>query len=288
MSKARYYKELGLAEHAPIQDIRKQYRKLVMHYHPDKNQNPGAEAKFIAITEAYEILIGKKAVPAVIPQTSRRRNTANTGESAEEIAKKRAAEGKARYREQQIREHLDNERYFNALTQGRRWKMMRISAQIAAVLTLFLIADLYLPHHYEETHVTGYNMNSAYGFGGAQISLVETTGNEIFWVEQMSYPLFQGDHPVYIESSWFFHNPIAIVKQDKVEMLRFPLNFNFYSLRFLLIAIFLTPLFTIWYKRRKISFTVLYHFCYYGVNGLIFYFLLTGTRWAHLISLGFL
>ena len=32
------------------------YRKLSLKYHPDKNQEPGAELKFKQVAEAYDIL----------------------------------------------------------------------------------------------------------------------------------------------------------------------------------------------------------------------------------------
>jgi len=37
-------------------DIKKAYRKQSRKYHPDKNSAPDAEEKFIAISEAYEVL----------------------------------------------------------------------------------------------------------------------------------------------------------------------------------------------------------------------------------------
>ena len=57
---SRYYKVLGLPESASQSEIRRKYREMVMHYHPDKSG--GSQEKFIAITEAYEYLSGKKKV----------------------------------------------------------------------------------------------------------------------------------------------------------------------------------------------------------------------------------
>lgn len=51
-----YYKILGLNKENSLQDIKKQYRKLSMEYHPDRNKDPNAEDKFKEINEAYSIL----------------------------------------------------------------------------------------------------------------------------------------------------------------------------------------------------------------------------------------
>jgi len=55
-SKQSYYKVLGVDEKASKQEIKKAFRKLAVHYHPDKNDSPDAEEKFREIAEAYEIL----------------------------------------------------------------------------------------------------------------------------------------------------------------------------------------------------------------------------------------
>ena len=52
-----YYKVLGVAKNASVDDIKKAFRKLARKYHPDVN--PGdkrAEEKFKEINEAYEVL----------------------------------------------------------------------------------------------------------------------------------------------------------------------------------------------------------------------------------------
>lgn len=52
-----YYKVLGVAKEASQEEIKKQYRKLAVKYHPDKNQgNKQAEEHFKEIGEAYEVL----------------------------------------------------------------------------------------------------------------------------------------------------------------------------------------------------------------------------------------
>ena len=50
------YAILGVAPNASDDDIKKVYRSLAMRYHPDRNDAPGAEARFKAVTKAYEVL----------------------------------------------------------------------------------------------------------------------------------------------------------------------------------------------------------------------------------------
>lgn len=51
-----YYQSLGVKRDASPEDIQRAYRALVRQYHPDVNKEPGAEARFKEIQEAYEVL----------------------------------------------------------------------------------------------------------------------------------------------------------------------------------------------------------------------------------------
>lgn len=54
--KADYYETLSVPRNASPDDVKRAFRKLAMEYHPDRNSDPGAEARFKEINEAYEVL----------------------------------------------------------------------------------------------------------------------------------------------------------------------------------------------------------------------------------------
>ncbi len=77
MNQAECYGLLNLKEGASIAEIKSSYRRLARKYHPDVNPGDAqAEAKFIAITEAYQFLLAVvkeqeiQVLPEVTPKTS--------------------------------------------------------------------------------------------------------------------------------------------------------------------------------------------------------------------------
>ena len=53
MSKRDYYEVLGVSKGAPVDEIKKSYRKIAMQFHPDRNPgNKEAEEKFKEAAEA--------------------------------------------------------------------------------------------------------------------------------------------------------------------------------------------------------------------------------------------
>lgn len=55
-TKKDYYELLGVPRGATEEDLKKSFRKLAFQYHPDRNKDDGAEARFKEINEAYQCL----------------------------------------------------------------------------------------------------------------------------------------------------------------------------------------------------------------------------------------
>jgi DnaJ-class molecular chaperone len=58
-TKRDYYDILGVGKTSTEAELKSAYRKMALKWHPDKNKEPGAEAKFKEINEAYEVLSNK-------------------------------------------------------------------------------------------------------------------------------------------------------------------------------------------------------------------------------------
>ena len=54
--KLDYYALLDVGRDATQDEIKKAFRKQALKYHPDRNQEPGAETQFKAVNEAYGVL----------------------------------------------------------------------------------------------------------------------------------------------------------------------------------------------------------------------------------------
>ena len=55
-AKRDYYEVLGISKTSSSDEIKKQYRKLALKFHPDRNQSSDAGEHFKEISEAYAVL----------------------------------------------------------------------------------------------------------------------------------------------------------------------------------------------------------------------------------------
>src|SRR5205809_972999 len=55
-TKRDYYEVLGVQKNASQDEIKSQYRKLALKFHPDRNKSPDAPEYFKEVSEAYAVL----------------------------------------------------------------------------------------------------------------------------------------------------------------------------------------------------------------------------------------
>ena len=79
-----HYTALGLGSSATLADIKKAFRQKASQFHPDRNTDAQAPARFRAVQEAYEVL--SDDVKRLAYDDNRRRNLLdNPAETAREI-----------------------------------------------------------------------------------------------------------------------------------------------------------------------------------------------------------
>ena len=78
---------MGVSENASIDEIKSQFRKLALVFHPDKNKSSYAEKKFKEISEAYEILTNTKKRTSYDEKSSSRKEYSKKPEQKESSGK---------------------------------------------------------------------------------------------------------------------------------------------------------------------------------------------------------
>jgi hypothetical protein len=275
----KYYNLLGLPNHTGIEQVRKQFRKLAMQYHPDKNPSREASELFIQLTEAYEILIGRKEAP---------KSALKTPEGRKSTQEERIREARKRYMEQQERERIANERYFQQLFIGVKWKIMRLSAIVGLILSALLLIEMILPKHYYRDEITHYYDGKNEYVGKSNDMILKTKRHDEIHLRNPDYTLLGDYTSVYIAYSWVFHLPEQLISVRETEYVYHDITVSFHQLRFLLIVLFLLPLVVVKFKFQSPAYTMIYLISLYTVAPILLFFLVSSEHWAHLVTLGFL
>ncbi len=277
---SRYYLVLGLKPNASQAEVRRQYRKLVVQYHPDKNNTPGAAERFIAINEAYEILIGRRQAPVSLT------DLAGNGKSRSTInQEERMKEAMLRYRKQQMREHIENELFFRKLTSGWRMVLTRCIVVTGILIASAILIESFAPFRITKDRVIAYN-NGAYPDGARAARIAVTEKGDYVWLQRIDMRLFALYPDIEKYSSYIFHEPVALVSVGKTDRRIYETSYSYFNIRWCAILFFLLPLGTYFYRKRTLSFSILYYFNTYIVGSVLLTFLIIDYRWLHLLTFG--
>lgn len=172
----KYFEELGIQPTDNVEVIKKAYRKMAFRFHPDKNSSPDAHARFIKVTEAYEVLTGQRRLPRSAQAAAESKSRLRT---EEEIFAEKVYFAKERYRRQQEEEARKDALYFRAITSGWKWSWFRIGAWYAAFMSFCLTFDYFATGNTET--INPYKTTYAY-----YMKTISTKG-EHFYVDHHDY-----------------------------------------------------------------------------------------------------
>ena len=298
MSTKRYFDILGISPTKDEKVVKKAYRKQVMKYHPDRNPSEVAKDKFIEITEAYErfLLIlshaNKRPTNTYRPSQDYAQSTnykSTYQKTSTSTREERVEEARRRYEERKRKENLENERYFQKITTGKKWKLFKTIMYACTFFALFFTVDQFiLPSKTIAAHIVeknpsirlssaGYETTSPVVFNNGQKAFIST---KFIALEEMNY--------MYLERTFFFKD----IKNVKVwrdnKWYTYTPDFGMISNFPLTLVILLIPLFGFILKSKTLYFSLLFNVSFYLMPIVLIGILILNDRWAQLVTLGLL
>lgn len=264
-SNQKYFNVLGIAPTSDKTVIKKAYRRLAFKYHPDKNQSPTAQAKFIEITDAYEIAIGFKKVP-LHNVTEQNENSAPTKDERVKAAKDRYQKAKQKELE------VEATYYFN-LINGAKWRFIKWSAFFCTLLSVLLVIDIYLPVSLSSLIIEEYFVDNSLNHIFFSIDSSTYYFNYEDGIEISKYPMINVvKTPIFNDVKF-----VSLLNDEGMRLRVYPV-FSVTSLFPLVSLILMIPIGTLWYNRPDPLFTLLHMISVYFVPIIFGFSLISNWR----------
>ncbi len=149
-----YYKTLGLSEGTDLDQVKKQYRKLAMKYHPDINPGKQAQTKFIEINDAYNAIIEHSKNPRKVRKNTVKQDAHYAKMDAQAIFEERLKKAREYARKNKEEEKRELRQFANS-------KLVKFTKKMAffyAFLMVFILIDY--NYTYQHTDPFMYRLGS--------------------------------------------------------------------------------------------------------------------------------
>jgi len=284
MTNSECYRILELPVGASDALIKKQFKKLALRFHPDRNPSPEAHEHFILISNAVDQLL--KAKDTATTQTRKKSRPTNPEKKRAE-QEQRIRVAKERFEQQRRSDELEQERYFRSLTTGKKWQLYKLIALLSFTLSIALLLDLMLPHHLEKDKMVAFYPKAIGGIKYDYVYEIAFSKNNTLFAQRFFENWKLSESPVIIEKSRLFHTPISFHEMNSSPSIQAYFDFNLAAFGLPLMILFLVPLIPYFFQRKTVYFTFLYHVSFWIIGPLGVIILGTGERLSHLLTLGF-
>lgn len=284
MTNSECYRILELPVGASDALIKKQFKKLALRYHPDRNPSPEAHEHFILISNAADQLL--KAKDTATTQTRKKSRPTNPEKKRAE-QEQRIRVAKERFEQQRRSDELEQERYFRSLTTGKKWQLYKLIALLCFALSIVLLLDLMLPHHQEKDKMVAFYPKAIGGIKYDYVYEITFSKNNTLFAQRFFENWKLSESPVIIEKSRLFHTPVSFHEMNSSPTIQAYFDFNLAAFGLPLMILFLVPLIPYFFQRKTVYFTFLYHVSFWIIGPLGIIILGTGERLSHLLTLGF-
>ena len=277
---SQHHRNLGIPPGASSADIKRAYRRLAMQLHPDKNSDPKASELFAELQDSYDALMN-------LSQDATNTRKARTAQRKQKTPEEKAKEARDRYRTHMKREEAKDERYYQSLISGWRWKYVNIGAKLCMVIFIAILWDFVLPTHREQDELLQFATHEEVGYKYKKVRTIFTADYGYAYIAESNYHHLQSYPGLYIEKSRLLHIPTNVLHVVNGNVERYPFDKHTWSYMPLPLMILFVPTFLVFYKRRTVYFTGAYMASCYLSIPMTVAFLLRDDRWLHLLTLGF-